>query len=333
MTVTHVTTTTAIVIAQYGGPDVLRPEQITLPPLGADDVLIAVEAAGVNRADVLQRLGQYPPPPGASPILGLEVAGTIVERGPAVTSFAVGDRVCALLAGGGYAKHVVAPAAQCLPIPKGLSMVEAAAVTEAAFTVWINVFDRAHLQSGESLLVHGGASGIGTAAIQIAKARGSRVFATAGGPEKRAACEKLGAERCIDYRSEDFVTVVKELTGGRGVDVVLDIVGGDYTQRNINALAMDGRITQVGTMVSGSAQIDLHLMMRKRAWITGSTLRPRPVAEKGAIAQAVLREVWPLIERGAYKPVIDKTFPLEAAAEAHRRMEADAHIGKVILTV
>ncbi|BDE07925.1 NAD(P)H quinone oxidoreductase [Vulcanimicrobium alpinum] len=290
-------------------------------------------AAGVNRPDVFQRLGAYPPPPGASPIPGLEVAGTIAARGARVTEFAVGDQVCALLSGGGYAAHAVAPAAQCLPIPRGVSMVEAAALPETTFTVWVNVFERARLQRGESLLVHGGASGIGTTAIQIAKARGARVFATAGGAEKRAVCERLGAERCVDYRDEDFVAVVREATGGRGVDVVLDIVGGEYTPRNLDVLAMDGRLTQVGTMRDAHAEVNLGIVMRKRLWITGSLLRPRSVAEKGAIAQAVLAEVWPLIESGAYRPVIDTTFPLERAADAHRRIDAGDHIGKIVLTI
>ncbi|WP_317995488.1 NAD(P)H-quinone oxidoreductase [Vulcanimicrobium alpinum] len=326
-------TTTAIAIERPGGPHVLVSKEIPLPPLGDDDVLISVAAAGVNRPDVFQRLGAYPPPPGASPIPGLEVAGTIAARGARVTEFAVGDQVCALLSGGGYAAHAVAPAAQCLPIPRGVSMVEAAALPETTFTVWVNVFERARLQRGESLLVHGGASGIGTTAIQIAKARGARVFATAGGAEKRAVCERLGAERCVDYRDEDFVAVVREATGGRGVDVVLDIVGGEYTPRNLDVLAMDGRLTQVGTMRDAHAEVNLGIVMRKRLWITGSLLRPRSVAEKGAIAQAVLAEVWPLIESGAYRPVIDTTFPLERAADAHRRIDAGDHIGKIVLTI
>lgn len=326
-------TNTAIAIDGFGGPEVLRPQQTTLPDLRPDEVLIAVKAAGVNRPDVLQRAGAYPPPPGASPIPGLEVAGTIAQVGSDVAAFAVGDAVCALVNGGGYAHHAIAPAVQCLPIPAGLSFVEAAALPETTFTVWTNVFDRAHLQPGESLLVHGGASGIGTTAIQIAHALGSRVFATAGGAEKRAACERLGAERCIDYREEDFVAVIREATGNRGVDVVLDIVGGPYLARNIDVLAFDGRLTEVGVMQGPEGTLNVGKVMHKRLWITGSTLRPRSTEEKGAIARAVRVHVWPLIEAGKVKPIIDRTYPLEDAAEAHRRMESSDHIGKIVLTV
>ena len=325
--------TLAIRIDGFGGPEVLRPGEVTLPPLGPDEVLIAVEAAGVNRPDVLQRAGLYPPPPGASPLPGLEVAGRIAEVGAGVTAWKPGDAVCALVNGGGYARHAIAPAAQCLPVPEGVSMVEAAALPETSFTVWTNVFDRAHLQAGESLLVHGGTSGIGTTAIQLARARGSRVFATAGGAEKVAACVRLGAERAIDYRSEDFVAVVREATGKRGVDVVLDIVGGPYLARNLDVLAMDGRLTQVGVMQGSEASVKLHVVMSKRLWITGSTLRPRSAADKGAIAAAVRAEVWPLVASGAYRPAIDRTYPLAEAAEAHRRMEAGDHIGKIVLVV
>jgi NADPH2:quinone reductase len=330
---TTITTTLAIAIEDFGGPHVLRPEQTALSALGAHDVLIAVAAAGVNRPDVLQRMGAYPVPPDASPIPGLEVAGTIAEIGSAVSGFAIGDRVCALVNGGGYAHHALAPAAQCLPIPARLSFIEAAALPETTFTVWTNVFERARLRPGESLLVHGGASGIGTTAIQIARALGSTVYATAGGHAKCAACEKLGAKRCVDYTTDDFLPIVLEGTDGRGVDVILDIVGAPYLERNLELLAMDGRLTLIGVMGGAQAPVSLHTIMRKRLWITGSTLRPRTPADKAAIAQNVREHVWPLIESGAFTPLIDRTYPLAQAAEAHRRMEAGEIIGKVVLVV
>jgi len=280
----------------------------------------------------MQRQGHYPPPPGATDIPGLEVAGTIEAVGADSGNWRVGDTVCALVAGGGYATKCVAPAVQCLPVPASLDFVSAAAIPETFFTVWTNVFERAGLKTGESLLVHGGASGIGTTAIQLAAARGSRVFATAGSPEKCRACEGLGAERAINYRSEDFVEVVRELTGGRGVDVVLDIVGGSYVNRDLAALAMDGRVVVIGFMEGEpTATVDLRRILGRRLTITGSALRPRSVKEKGDIADALRREVWPLLERGVVKPIVDRTFPLPEAAAAHRLMESGEHLGKIVL--
>jgi putative PIG3 family NAD(P)H quinone oxidoreductase len=303
------------------------------PSPAAGEVLIKVAAAGVNRPDVFQRRGRYPPPPGASDIPGLEVSGVVDEIGAEVRDFRIGDAVCALVAGGGYAEYCTAPVPQCLPAPLGLDLVAAGAIPETFFTVWTNVFERGRLHAGESLLVHGGSSGIGTTAIQLARARGSRVYTTAGSPEKCAACERLGAERAIDYRREDFVAVVRELTGGRGVDVVLDMVGGDYFARNIDALAVEGRLVEIATLQGVKAELNIQTIMQRRLTITGSTLRARPVAEKGVIARAVHQHVWPLIESGAVKPIIHATFPLRAAAEAHRMMESSAHIGKLVLVV
>jgi putative PIG3 family NAD(P)H quinone oxidoreductase len=323
----------AIEISHPGEPDVLVPVERPRPAPAAGEVLIKVAAAGVNRPDVFQRRGRYPPPPGASDIPGLEVSGIVDELGADVRDFHVGDAVCALVAGGGYAEYCAAPAPQCLPAPRGLDLVSAGAIPETFFTVWTNVFERGRLQAGESLLVHGGSSGIGTAAIQLARARGARVLATAGSPEKCAACERLGAERAIDYRREDFLAVVRELTGGRGVDVVLDMVGGDYFARNIDALALDGRLVEIATLHGVKAELNIPTIMQRRLTITGSTLRARPVADKGAIARAVHQHVWPLIESGAVKPVIYATFPLRAAADAHRMMESSVHIGKLVLTV
>jgi putative PIG3 family NAD(P)H quinone oxidoreductase len=323
----------AIEIREPGGPDVLVRAERPRPAPTPGDVLIKVAAAGVNRPDVMQRQGKYPPPPGASDIPGLEVAGTIDEIGSAVRECRIGDRVCALVWGGGYAEYCVAPALQCLPIPRGMDFTHAAAIPETFFTVWTNVFERGRLRPGEVLLVHGGSSGIGTTAIQLARAFGSRVFATAGSAEKCAACERLGAERAINYRDTDFVAAVRDATGGRGVDVILDMVGGDYLTRNIELLALDGRLVQIGTLGGPKAQINLVPVLHSRLTITGSTLRPRSVAEKGAIAQALLERVWPLLESGAVAPVIHATFPLRAAAEAHRVMEADTHIGKLVLVV
>jgi putative PIG3 family NAD(P)H quinone oxidoreductase len=321
----------AIEIVRPGDPEVLVPVERPRPTPAAGEVLIRVAAAGVNRPDVFQRRGRYPPPPGASDIPGLEVSGIVDEVGADVRDFRVGDAVCALVAGGGYAEYCTAPVPQCLPAPRGVDLVSASAIPETFFTVWTNVFERGRLQAGESLLVHGGSSGIGTTAIQLARARRSRVFATAGSPEKCAACERLGAERAIDYRLEDFVSVIRELTGGRGVDVVLDMVGGEYFARNIEALAVEGRLVEIGTLQGGKAELNIHTIMQRRLTVTGSTLRARPVAEKGAIARAVHQHVWPLIESGAVKPVIYATFPLRAAAEAHRLMESSAHIGKLVL--
>ena len=319
-------------ISSPGPPEVLRPIDRPDPSPGAGEVLIRVAAAGVNRPDVMQRQGHYPPPPGATDIPGLEVAGTIEAVGADSGNWRVGDTVCALVAGGGYATKCVAPAVQCLPVPASLDVVSAAAIPETFFTVWTNVFERAGLKTGESLLVHGGASGIGTTAIQLAAARGSRVFATAGSPEKCRACEGLGAERAINYRSEDFVEVVRELTGGRGVDVVLDIVGGSYVNRDLAALAMDGRVVVIGFMAGEpTATVDLRRILGRRLTITGSALRPRSVKEKGDIADALRREVWPLLERGVVKPIVDRTFPLPEAAAAHRLMESGEHLGKIVL--
>ena len=322
-----------IEITSPGGPDVLTPTERADPAPGASEVLIAVAAAGVNRPDVMQRRGQYPPPKGASDIPGLEVAGTVAAVGDGVADWRIGDRVCALVAGGGYATLCVAPSAQCLPVPASLDFIAAAAVPETYFTVWTNVFDRGRLQPGESVLFHGGSSGIGTTAIQLAAARGARVFATAGSDEKCRACERLGAERAINYRTEDFAAVLKDVTGGRGVDVVLDIVGGDYLARNIAVLAVDGRLVEIGLMGrTMSATIDLGVILRRRLTITGSTLRARGVEEKGAIAAALRREVWPLLEDGRVKPVVYRTFPLTKASAAHSLMESSEHTGKIVLT-
>lgn len=331
----------AIDIPSPGPPSVLRLANRPDPVPGPGEVLIDVAAAGVNRPDLMQREGKYPPPPGATDIPGLEAAGRIAALGPpdeagppssaSGRTWNVGDEVCALLAGGGYAEKVVAPGVQCLPLPRGLSMVEAAAIPETYFTVWTNVFDRGRLQPGEWLLAHGGSSGIGTTAVQLAAARGARVIATAGTPDKCAAVEKLGATRCVNYRTEDFVAVVEEVTGKRGVDVILDIVGGDYTPRNLACLARDGRLVQIGLMGGAGATISLRRILLKRLTITGSTLRIRPPAEKGAIAAALEREVWPLLESGRVKPVVDATFPLAQAPDAHARLESGSVIGKVVL--
>lgn len=323
----------AVEIERPGGPEVLRITTRPTPRPGTGELLIRVAAAGVNRPDVLQRLGKYPAPPGVSDIPGLEVAGTVVETGPDVTAWKPGDLVCALLAGGGYAEYCVAPAPQCLPLPHGLDLVAAAAIPETFFTVWANVFERGHLTSGESLLVHGGTSGIGTAAISLARALGARVFATAGSIEKCRACEGLGAERAINYREEDFVGAIRESTGGRGVDLILDMVGGDYTPRNLETLAVEGRLVQIAFLKSPKVEVNLAVVMQKRLTITGSTLRPRSVAEKGAIADALRRRVWPLLEAGTVRPVIHSTFPLVAASDAHRLMESSLHIGKIVLLV
>jgi putative PIG3 family NAD(P)H quinone oxidoreductase len=321
----------AIEIREPGEPDVLVPVERPKPAPGAGEVLIRVAAAGVNRPDVFQRRGRYPPPPGASDIPGLEVSGVIDAIGPGVTEWRVGNAVCALVTGGGYAEYCVAPAPQCLPVPRGMDVVTAAAIPETFFTVWTNVFQRGRLRPNESMLVHGGSSGIGTTAIQLAKARGSRVFATAGSAEKCAACERLGAERAINYRDADFVAVVRDLTGGRGVDVVLDMVGGDYFARNIDALAVEGRLVEIATLQGVKAELNIQTIMQRRLTITGSTLRARAVADKGAIAAELRQHVWPLLESGAVKPIVHATFPLRNAAEAHRVMESSAHIGKLLL--
>jgi len=321
----------AIEITQPGGPDVLQPCERPLPQLKPGEVLIKVHAAGVNRPDVFQRLGQYPVPPGASDLPGLEVAGEIVDGDLGDSGFKKGDLVCALVQGGGYAEYCAAPLEQCLPVPEGLSPLEAASLPETFFTVWSNVFQRAGLQPGETLLVQGGSSGIGVTAIQVAKALGHRVFATAGSADKCRACEELGAERAINYKEEDFVAVVKELTGGKGVDVVLDMVGGDYVAREVSCLADDGRIVIIALLGGAKANVDLGQVLRRRLTITGSTLRPRPVAFKAQIARELRERVWPLLAAGTIRPVIYKTFPLAAAGEAHALMESSTHVGKIVL--
>ena len=320
-------------ISQPGGPEVLRAVERPDPTAGNGELLIEVAAAGVNRPDLLQRRGSYPPPPGITDIPGLEVAGTVAAVGSGVHGWNVGDRVCALVAGGGYATKCVAPAPQCLPVPTGVDLIAAAGIPETFFTVWTNVFDRGGLESGESALFHGGASGIGTTAIQLAAARGARVFATAGTDEKCRACEQLGAQKAVNYRAEDFVAAIKDATGGRGVDLVLDIVGGDYFARNLQVLAIDGRLVQIGLM-GGAAPVALDLahVLRRGITITGSALRSRSIQQKGRIAASLHREVWPLLEQGRIKPIVHRTFPLEDAAEAHRLMHSSEHIGKIVLT-
>jgi NADPH2:quinone reductase len=320
----------AIEITAPGGPEVLRPVERPAPTPGAGDVLIRVEAAGVNRPDILQRTGRYSPPPGVSDIPGLEIAGTVVAVGAEVVRWREGDRVCALVAGGGYAEYCTAPEPQCLPIPHGLRPVEAAGIPETFFTVWTNLFQSGRLQEGERVLIHGGSSGIGTTAIQLARAFGAAVFATAGTDAKCAACEQLGAT-ALNYRTTDFVERIRELSSGRGVDVVLDIVGGDYLQRNLDALAPHGRLIQIGLLGGPRADINLSSVMQKRLTITGSTLRPRSVDEKGAIARELEARVWPLLAARQVRPVIDRTLPLKDAAESHRLLEAGAVVGKIVL--
>jgi putative PIG3 family NAD(P)H quinone oxidoreductase len=320
-------------ISQPGGPEVLQAVERPDPEPGPGEVLIRVAAAGVNRPDVLQRRGAYRPPAGASDIPGLEVSGTIAGLGPGVDGWRIGDTVCALVSGGGYATMCAAPAPQCLRVPAPLDVIAAAAIPETFFTVWTNVFDRGRLQAGETALFHGGTSGIGTTAIQLAAARGAIVFATAGSDDKVRACEALGARRAINYRTEDFVEVVRESTGGHGVDLILDIMGGSYLSRNLAALAVDGRLVQIGLMDGEKANVDLRSVMGRRLTITGSLLRPRSVEEKGQIAAALAREVWPALEAGIVKPIVYKTFPLGDAAAAHRLMESSEHIGKIVLTV
>jgi len=322
----------AVEISQPGGPEVLKPVERPMPQAGPGEVLIKVTAAGVNRPDVFQRKGNYPPPAGASDLPGLEVAGEIVDGDAARGGFKVGDKVCALVAGGGYAEYCVAPVEQCLPIPAGLSEIEAAGLPETYFTVWTNVFDRGALSAGETLLVHGGASGIGTTAIQLAKALGHTVYATAGSDERVRAVEELGADLGINYRTQDFVEEVKKATHGRGVDVILDMVAGDYIGRDVQCLADDGRIVIIALLGGAKGEVDFNHVMRRRLTITGSTLRPRPVAFKGAIAAKLRERVWPLLEAGTIRPIVHATFPLEEAAKAHAMMEAGDNIGKIILT-
>ncbi len=323
----------AIEIIQPGGPEVLKPCERPMPVLKAGEVLIKVHAAGVNRPDVLQRTGNYPVPPGASDIPGLEVAGEIVDGDFAGSAFKKGDMVCALVQGGGYAEYCAAPVAQCLPIPKGLSAIEAASLPETFFTVYSNLFERAKLSGDETLLVQGGTSGIGVTAIQMAQAFGHKVWATAGSDDKCRACEALGAERGINYKTEDFVEVVKAATNGKGVDVIIDMVAGDYVGREISCLADDGRIVIIALLGGASGKVDFGQILRRRLTITGSTLRPRPVAFKQMIADKLHQKVWPLIETGKIKPVIFKTFSLEQADQAHALMETSTHVGKIMLTI
>ncbi len=325
----------AVEITAYGAPDVLRMGERASVQAGVGEVLIRVAASGVNRPDVLQRTGNYPVPPGASGIPGLEVAGEIIAgdaAAMAAAGFKLGDRVCALVAGGGYAELCVAPVGQCLPVPKGLSDIEAASLPETFFTVWSNVFDRARLQAGETLLIQGGTSGIGVTAIQMAKALGAQVIATAGSDEKCAACLALGADHAINYKTADFSVEAKRLTDGKGVNVILDMVAGSYVAREVECLAEDGRLVIIAVQGGVKAEFNAGMVLRKRLSITGSTLRPRPIAFKTAIAQSLRAKVWPLLESGAIKPVIFKTFPADAAAQAHALMESNQHIGKIILT-
>jgi NADPH2:quinone reductase len=324
---------TAIAIRTPGAPDVLVPEQRPMPAPGAGEVLVKVAAAGVNRPDVMQRQGNYPPPPGASDIPGLEIAGEVVALGDGVRRYRPGDKVTALVAGGGYAEYCPVHETNALPAPGSLSLVEAAAIPETFFTVWHNMFERGRLKAGETVLVHGGSSGIGTTAIMLGTAFGARVIVTAGSQEKCDACLKLGAARAINYRSEDFVAAAKQATGGRGCDLILDMVGGDYIERNYEAAAVEGRIVQIAFQGSPKANVNFLRIMLKRLTHTGSTLRARSVADKAAIASAIEEHVWPLIGTGKVKPVIYRTFPLAQAAQAHALMETSQHIGKIVLTV
>jgi putative PIG3 family NAD(P)H quinone oxidoreductase len=316
-----------------GSPDVLQLVQGEPPQPKRGEVLIKVGAAGINRPDILQRKGFYPPPVGASPILGLEVAGTIIECGPESSPWKVSDRVCALVTGGGYAEYCIAPSSQCLPIPQSLSMEEAAGVPEAFFTVWFNVFIRGNLMPGESLLIHGGSSGIGTTAIQLAQTLGSKVFVTAGTDLKCKACTSLGATGAINYRKDNFVTEVRRLNSNHGVDVILDMVGGDYFEKNLDLLSQEGRLVQIAFQKGETVNLSLRTLMSKGATVIGSTLRARSIEEKGAIAADLYKKVWPLLDSRQIHVVIDKVFPLEQAADAHRRMESYEHIGKIILKV
>ncbi len=324
---------TCIEIPEAGGPDALVPGQRPIPQPKAGDVLIKVAAAGVNRPDVMQRQGMYPPPPGASDIPGLEAAGTIVALGAGVEGLAIGQKVTALMTGGGYAEYATTPAALCLPVPDGYDMIQAAALPETFFTVWHNVFQRAALQPGEKFLIHGGTGGIGTTAIQLAKYFGATVFATAGTPGKCQACLDLGADVAIDYRQQDFVQVIAEQTNGKGVDVILDMVGGDYLPKNIKSLAADGRHVSIAFMHGPKAEVSFLPVMLKRLTLTGSTLRPQPTVQKAKIAAELREKVWPVLSQGKMKPIIHATFPLAQAAEAHRLMESSAHIGKIMLSL
>jgi len=323
----------AIIITHPGGPEVLQIAERPVPQIKPGEVLVKVAAAGINRPDVAQRKGNYPPPAGASTeIPGLEIAGTITEIGSEVSRWRVGDGICALVIGAGYAEYCAVPAGQCLPVLQNLSMAEAASLPETYFTVWSNVFDRAKLQPGESLLVHGGSSGIGVTAIQIAKAMGSIVYVTAGSAEKCAFCENLGAEKAINYKTESFKDVIKEITAGKGVDVILDMIGGDYTPDNLLCLTEEGRLVQINSMQGKDVKVDLALIMRKRVSITGSMLRGRDVVFKSTIARSLEEQVWPFLESGEIRPVIYRTFAAEQAAEVHKLMESSEHMGKIVLT-
>ena len=324
---------TVIEIAAPGGPEQLKPNKRPVPQPGDQEVLVRVAAAGVNRPDVMQRQGRYPPPPGASDLPGLEVAGEIAALGSNVSGLSVGDKVTALLAGGGYAEYAIAAAPLCLPVPGGISMVEAAAIPETFFTVWTNLFDRGRCKAGDTVLIHGGTSGIGTTAIQLAAAWGARVFATAGSDDKARACERLGAARGINYRTEDFVEVIRAATGGAGVDVTLDMVAGSYVARNLEIAALEGRVVMISLLGGSRAEVNLGLILTKRLTLTGSTLRSRTVAQKAHVAEAVRKNIWPLLAAGRVRPVIHATFPLAEAAAAHRLMETSNHIGKIVLTV
>jgi NADPH2:quinone reductase len=324
-------TMSAIEIASPGGPEVLRLASLPVPTPGPGELLVEVKAAGVNRPDVLQRKGGYPPPPGAPATPGLEIAGTVVAKGAATRRFRIGDALCALVPGGGYAQYCLVAEPNAMPLPEHLSLIEAAAVPETFMTVWTNVFDRARLKRGETFLVHGGSSGIGTTAIMLASAFGAQVFATAGSDEKCAACRALGAATAINYRTQDFAEAILEATQGRGIDVILDMVGGDYVERNIRCAAKDGRIIFIAFLKGSRIELDLLPMMLKRLTLTGSTLRPRSVEEKAAICRALENNVWPLIASGAVKPQIYRTFPLAQAAKAHALMESSEHIGKIVL--
>ena len=326
-------TMTAIEISEFGGPDVLKLATRPVPKPSANDVLIRVAAAGVNRPDAIQRAGHYPPPPGQSDLPGLEVSGEIVALGDGVEGVSIGDHVCALTPGGGYAEYCIAPAAHCLPVPDGVSISDAAGIPETSFTVWHNVFQRAYLREGESFLVHGGSSGIGTTAIQLAKALGAAVYTTAGSEVKCAACRDLGADIAINYRDEDWALVLREKTEKRGVDVILDMVGGDYIQKNIDSLAIDGRLSIIAFLTGATANLTLSRFMVKRQTMTASTLRAQSDASKAAIAFELKEKVWPMFAAGQIKPIIDSKFPLTDAAQAHQRMESSGHIGKIILTV
>lgn len=323
----------AIAITAPGGPDVLQPCEIATPEPGPGEILIKVEAAGVNRPDTFQRMGFYAPPPGSPDTPGLEVAGKVVALGAGATQWNIGDPVCALVGGGGYAEYCVAHESHALPVPHGFNAIEAAGLPENFFTVWTNVFERGALKGGETFLVHGGSSGIGTTAIQLAKMFGARVFTTAGSPEKCAACLELGAEAAFNYKTQDFVAEAKALTDNRGVDVLLDMVGGDYIPRNIDTMARDGRIVSIAFLNGPTAEVNFMPVMLKRLTLTGSTLRPRSISEKAAIADALREKVWPLLSSGRVKPLIDATFPLADAAKAHVLMEKSSHIGKIILTL